>query len=507
MKRNALGTSVVTACLAAGLMLTPRLPAAPLEAGTAKADITDYQAGPVNDPSFVKALVMTDGSTSVVLITVDAVALGQIGRIGNGFVSAVRAGLRKELGIPPSSVIINASHCHAMVRSDIEQLTIDTVKEAWRKKVPARAGAGRGQENRISENRRLKMKDGSEVDVRRAYSMPRDEDVAGVGPIDPEIGLLRIDRSGDGKPLAVVYNFACHPIHGVPGGGTTADYPGFASKVIEENLGEGVLALFVQGSAGDINPTMYKEVHAPHDAEKYGNLLGLSAMRALRTIRTREGGELRVIREVVAMPRGADLERRMAAIGAEQARLLKSLQGTSLNLKTFLALFLQQKLSGDFPAYYSQRYLHEKAIGRDDLSKLDAENRANVEQYLRNVQTMEQLTRLQTNLDLLRQHHAENVAAGHQTFDVDVVGWRVGEFRLIAFPGELTVEVGLNIKKRAPAPLTFVAGYTNGYIYYTPTAEQRNNIGYAQEDCDSMVAAEWQQVFESRAAAILEKLR
>ena len=328
-----------------------------------------------------------------------------------------------------------------------------------------------------------------------------------MGPIDPEIGLLRIDRLADGKPLAVVYNFACHPIHGVPGGGSTADYPGFASKVIEENLGEGVLALFVQGSAGDINPSMYKDVHAPHDAEKYGNLLGLSAMRALRTIRTREGGELRVIREVVAMPRGADLERRMSAIEGEQARLLKSLQGTSLNLKTFLALFLQQKLSGDFPSYYSQRYLHEKAIGRNDLSKLDAENRANVERYLRNIQTMEQLTRLQINLDLLKQHHAENVAAGNKTFDVDVVGMRVGEFRMITFPGELTVEIGLNIKKRAPLPFTFVAGYTNGYIYYTPTAQQRNNIGYAQEDCDSMVAAEWQQIFESRAAAILERLR
>ncbi len=40
--------------------------------------------------------------------------------------------------------------------------------------------------------------------------------------------------------------------------------------------------------------------------------------------------------------------------------------------------------------------------------------------------------------------------------------------------------------------MTFVAGYTNGYIYYTPTADQRNNSGYAQEDCDTLVAPEWQ---------------
>ncbi len=83
---------------------------------------------------------------------------------------------------------------------------------------------------------------------------------------------------------------------------------------------------------------------------------------------------------------------------------------------------------------------------------------------------------------------------------------RIGDFVLVTFPGELSVEIGLGIKKRAPAPFTFVAGYTNGYIYYTPTAKQRNNTGYAQEDCDSLVAPEWQHLFEERVAGILNKL-
>ena len=484
----------------------PGAAAAPLEAGVAKADITDYQAGPVNDPALLKVLVLTSGPTTAVLITVDAVSLGEIGRISNEYVAKVRAGLQRELGIAPSSVVINASHCHAVVRTDIEALTIETVKAAWRAKVPARAGAGRSLENRISENRRMKLKDGTQVDIRRAYSMPRDQDVVSVGPVDPEIGLLRIDRL-DGRPLAAVYNFACHPIHGVPNGGNTSDYPAFASKVIEENLGEGVMALFIQGAAGDLNPSMYKEVHAPHDTEKFGNLLGLAALRGLRAIQSREGAALKVSREVAAMPWMKDSERRIAAIEAEQARLLKSLQGTSLNLKTFLALFAQHKLAGEFPAYYRQRYLHEQAIGRDDLVKLDAENRANLDQYLRNIETMEQLTRLGTNLELLRKHQARRLAAASPAFDVDIMGLRVGDFALVTFPGELTVEVGLNIKKRAATPFTFVAGYTNGYIYYTPTAEQRNNTGYAQEDCDSMVAPEWQPLFESRAAAVLAQLR
>jgi hypothetical protein len=78
---------------------------------------------------------------------------------------------------------------------------------------------------------------------------------------------------------------------------------------------------------------------------------------------------------------------------------------------------------------------------------------------------------------------------------------------MVTFPGELTVQVGLNIKKAANDPHAFVAGYTNGYIYYAATAAQRLNSGYAQEDCDSLVAPEWQQMFETKALAILKALQ
>ena len=57
-------------------------PTSTLRAGTGKVDITDYDAGPVNDPSYVKAVAISDGSKTAVIITVDAVAIGGIGRIG-----------------------------------------------------------------------------------------------------------------------------------------------------------------------------------------------------------------------------------------------------------------------------------------------------------------------------------------------------------------------------------------------------------------------------------------
>ena len=121
--------------------------------------------------------------------------------------------------------------------------------------------------------------------------------MAAIGPIDPEIGILKLERM-DGSVLAIVYNFACHPIMGRADGGNTADISGFASRVIEDSLGNGAVALFLQGCGGDINPVRYKDVSQPRDAEPLGNLLGLSVLRAARNIRCAEDQRLAMAREV-----------------------------------------------------------------------------------------------------------------------------------------------------------------------------------------------------------------
>ncbi|NUM55846.1 MAG: hypothetical protein HUU46_19570 [Candidatus Hydrogenedentes bacterium] len=478
--------------------------AANLIAGVAKVDITNRDAGPVNDPLYAKALVVGDGATTLAIVTVDAVALGEIGYIGNDFVPTVRAALEKDLGIAPSNVLVNASHCHGAVRTDVAELTVRAVKEAARNMVPVIVGAGSGHEDRISENRRYLLKDGRQADSRRAYPLPPDDAFAEAGPIDPEIGVLRLDKKAGGT-LAVVYNFAVHPIQGVPSGGNTADLVGFASKAIEENLSDGAMALFLQGCAGDINPAKYKDVDHPHDAEPLGNLLGLSTLRAARSIACKDDARLTVLNETIALPR-ANTAERIAAMEAEQQRLLNSLKGTPINLKTFVPLVVKYGLSDESPSFYAHRYMHEEMLGRDDLEKHDAENRANIQNYIDNIHTMEELARLQENLRLLRMHHKENEAAASPAVEVELMGIRIGDFVLITFPGELTVQIGLDIKKASPHEYTFVAGYTNGYIYYAPTTEQLRNTGYAQEDCDTVLAPEWRPVFDRAALDLLKKL-
>ena len=503
VRQGLLSAVVLTALAIVGSFPTGEATAASLWAGAAKVDITNTEAGPVNDRLYVRALVIKSDSVTVAIVAVDAVAIGEIGYIKNDYLGKVRTQIEKELGIKPANVIINASHCHGVVCTDVDRRTFESVKKASEKLVPVTVGAGSGREDRIMENRRLKLKNGKELDVRHAYSLPPDSEVASVGPVDPQIGVLRLDRE-DGRTLAVVYNFACHPIQGVPSGGNTADITGFSSKVIEENLSEGTIALFLQGCAGDINPVFYKDVDHPRSAEPLGNMLGLSTLRAVRKVRTKEDGRLKVLNEVISLPR-ADVAQRISDMEIQQERLLRSLGGTSLNLKTFIPLVVKYNLSREFPSYYSHGYLHDKLMGRDDLSKLDAQNRRNIKQYVRNIYTMEQLTRINTNLRLLRKHHANGFGAGKRTIDVELVNLRVGEFVLTTFPGELTVRIGLHIKKNSPHKLTFVAGYTNGYVYYAPTAEQLRNVGGAQEDSDCVLAPEWQKLYEDKVAAMLRE--
>ncbi|MAG92813.1 MAG: hypothetical protein CMJ48_03590 [Planctomycetaceae bacterium] len=472
-------------------------------AGAAKVDVT-HPDRPANDRLYARALVLKNDETTTAIITVDAVAIGEIGPIKNDYLGKVRTRIEKELGIKPTNVMGNASHCHGIVSADVDARTFEAVRQAVENLTPVNVGVGVGREDRIMENRRLKLKSGKEADVRHAYSLPPDEEVAEVGPIDPQIGVLRLDRK-DGRTLAVVYNFACHPIQGVPSGANTADITGFSSKVIEENLSEGTIALFVQGCAGDINPISYKAVDHPRSAEPLGNMLALSTLKAVRKIETKADDRLKVHNEVLELPRG-DATERILELESEQLNLARSLRGTSLNLKTFIPLVVKYNVASEFPSYYSHRYLHEKALGRDDMSQLDAQNRRNMQAYIRNIHTMEQLTRVNTNLRLLRMHQAQHVAAGKRTLDVELMGLRVGEFVLTTFPGELTVRIGLNIKKQSSHPFTFVAGYTNGYIYYAPTTEQLRNLGGAQEDSDCLLAPHWQKIYEEKAAEILEGL-
>jgi len=496
------------ACLLA-TMSTAESVAGSLRAGVARSDITTDEPGVrINDPIYAKALVLDDGKTKAVLIAMDVTAIGGIGEVRDDFLPTLRARIRKQLGIDGRHVLVNASHNHPPLRmlcKPAEQVArvFDAVKRAAESLTPVKVGAGVGHEDRIMMNRILRLRNGKHWTIRHTNPCPPDDEVAGVGPIDPEIGILRIDRM-DGRPLAVVYNFACHPYITVPQGGVTADFPGFASKVIEQTLGHGALALFVQGAGGDITEVLYKDVNRPRDSEPHGRMLGLSTLKGWRGIQTADA-TLSVVHEMLDLPRRTDVPERVAALRQEQAALLKSLRGTSLNFKTFLPLYIKRALSPDFPSYYSYRYLQAEKMGTDELSGLDAWNKGHVAKYLRNIRAMEALARIEDKIATLHRHKAINDEAGEPTVATEVQGIKIGDFVLVSSPAEVLVEVGLHIKKASPHRHTFIAAFSNGYIHYGPPAAYYDKGGYEATEC--FLAPEWQQLYEKKAHEVLRRLR
>ncbi len=514
-RRQFLGTGLLAGMATGTLAHQPEaqagvadVPTSTLRAGVAKSDITTEAEGVrVNDPLFAKALVLEGGSTRLAIIAIDATAIGGIGDIKDDFFPKLRARIQKELGIPGANVLVNASHTHPpgrlLCESDQQlERTFDAVRRATENLTPVRVGCGTGHEDRIMMNRALRLKNGLHWTIRHSNPCPPDEEVAGVGPVDPEIGVLRIDRL-DGRPLAVVYNFACHPYLGVPRGGVTADFPGFASKVIEDNLGHDAMALFLQGAGGDITAVLYKDTSRPRDSEPFGTMLGLSTLEALRAIQTGDA-TLNVINEPLLLPRRTDIPARIAALEQEQAGLLRSLRGTSLNVKTFVPLYIKYALSPDYPSYYSYRYLQAQQTGSDEMSGIDAQNRGHMDKYLRNIQAMEKLARIQDKIATLQRHQAINDASGESTVATEVQGIRIGNFVLITSPAEVLVEVGLNVKNASPHQHTFMAAYSNGYIHYGPPAADYDKGGYEVTEC--FIAPEWQRLYEETAKEVLGRL-
>ena len=109
---------VMVTMVVAGLLAARAANAAQLWAGAAKVDITNTEAGPVNDPLYAKALVLKDDTTTAVIITVDAVAIAEIGSIRNDYLANVRSQLQKELQHPAGE---RPGQCQPLSRSRLRR--------------------------------------------------------------------------------------------------------------------------------------------------------------------------------------------------------------------------------------------------------------------------------------------------------------------------------------------------------------------------------------------------
>jgi neutral ceramidase len=284
------------------------LHAAEFRVGVAKADLDPptglpmagygvrYSKGTL-DPLEARVLVLSDGTRTVAFVTLDLCfpfdppIMNEIRRAARGSVD---------------EVIFHASHTHSgptyseapeAAKHAVPRVA-GAIEAASRSMMAARIGAGWGQIY-LGFNRRYVLPDGS---VQMFWR--NETKVSTTFPVDPTVGVIRIDRL-DGTPLAVLVNYACHPVVlGPENLSYSADYPSEMRRYVEQEMGSGVMAFFLQGAPGDINP-YYDKTPLIEDAvgmmKQTGRLLGVEAARVAKTVTTRTPGNLRIQSKTVVL--------------------------------------------------------------------------------------------------------------------------------------------------------------------------------------------------------------
>ena len=259
----------LTVACSLALLIPASVDAEGLRAGVAKVDITPptgvqmwgyfdrlKPAEGVIDPLFARVLVLEAGDRRLELVDLD------LGRpFGGGSIGRIRDEARQSAGM--SYVIVQATHTHAgpVVMDEYpngtpawENTAIEkigrAIDEAHQHAVEARLGTGYGS-SYIGYNRRQVNADGS------VTMLWQNSERRPTAPVDPTVAVLRIDRA-DGKPLAVLVNYACHPVvFGADNLDFSADFPGVMTKTVEQTFAEAglgtPLVFFLQGAPGDIN--------------------------------------------------------------------------------------------------------------------------------------------------------------------------------------------------------------------------------------------------------------
>lgn len=274
---------VSVACLACQAILAEPV----FRAGAARRDITPKEPVPlwgygsrhdalskgVADPLRAAALVLDVDGHKVAIVGLD------LGRgPGEAMLVRLRERLKATAGI--EHAFFAGSHTHhapvleladvagrgqgkfdATLRyyKELEEALVAVVMDANSQLAPARMATGSVQLEGFNRNRHTKID-------------PK--------PVDREFAVLRVDNA-EGKPIAVVVNFAAHPTS-IPEENMelSADYPGALKSTVEQELGG--VAVFMQGAAGN----MSTDRGGKGDYKQYGAALGREAARVAAGLTT-----------------------------------------------------------------------------------------------------------------------------------------------------------------------------------------------------------------------------
>ncbi|HOW17529.1 MAG TPA: neutral/alkaline non-lysosomal ceramidase N-terminal domain-containing protein, partial [Phycisphaerae bacterium] len=273
----------------------------------------DYGARGVHDPLYAKAVVFeSPAGQRFAMLAVDVCMMDRHN------VAMMRESIASRCGLAPDRILIAATHTHSgpapMMLGSLPKAPDEDVREFLTQAAtavvaavedlrPATVLAGHGREERLSFNRRLRCRDGAtHMNWER---LDPSFVVEPLGPIDPHIGTLRIDR--EGRPTACVVNFGLHPA--ILAGDNwlySADYPGYLAEAMRRLHGPAFVTLFVNGPCGNVNHIDYRdplEGRGYKMAERVGYMLAVGAEEAAAGGACLKGDTVAVRREGVPLRR------------------------------------------------------------------------------------------------------------------------------------------------------------------------------------------------------------
>lgn len=248
-----------------------------------------------HDQCKVRAVVFDDGKKRVAIVGLDLLF------VTRKVVEISRAEIEAACGILGKDIMIGASHSHSsgpiamsepgdfddadpMIKhlatnmsivSDpgfiqkLQQQIIAAVVEADANRQDAKLAVGVGHEDKVSFNRRMRMKNGLTY-THPGVGNPDMLDYA--GPIDPDVGTIGVWDMNDNL-LGMVVNFACHATTNPDG--ISANWIGAMERTLRGVTGNAALpVVFTQGACGDITQVDNKATTANPSAEEWWELVG-----------------------------------------------------------------------------------------------------------------------------------------------------------------------------------------------------------------------------------------
>ena len=303
------------------------------------------------DNLYAKCVVLDNGEERTALVTCDLVG------ISRKEVNAARTLVQQATGILEKNVMIAATHTHTgpytcqstlfsegekVVDKDwlrlLPKLIAGAVIYADNKKEKIKIGVGKSLVDNISFNRRYKMKNGMVI----TNPVNRKEVVEPAGPIDPEVGIVKIENL-KGNILALLVNFSCHADM-LGENWISADWPGALSRILKRELGEDVVVLVTIGPSGNIN---HLDLNKPERragsslCNNFALLLAEEILRIVSTITCKSTSRLAAASKEVKLPLRAYSKKKV-----EQAERIVRKTGKEMNLSQLFAKSILERVKG-----------------------------------------------------------------------------------------------------------------------------------------------------------------